>query len=247
MKASSPKIAQVIAADIRMKIVRGELAAGENLPPEARLGELYDVSRPTIREAVRILESERLLHVRRGGRDGAVVQAPDVEANAQSIATLLQYRKTTVADAWEAWSSLECVAIAELVRRAGDTDLSTLRAIVARFGEGLDSREQFAELGLTFSDELVRLAGNVTMLVLFRLLRNIVMAEIWAVRRRTDPDTLRGFRTSAPAFTLNVLDLIERGDPEAVTLWKRHVDEVATAMLEVIGPATIIDVLTLDG
>lgn len=246
MKASVPKIAQVIAADIRKKIVCGELKVGENLPPEGKLAELYEVSRPTIRETLRILESERLVRVRPGVRYGAVVQAPDIEANAQSIATLLQYRKTTVADAWVAWSSLECTAVAALVRRAGEVDLRPLRSIASGFAEVIESRELFAELGLQFSNELVRLAGNDTMHILFSLLRDIVMAEIRTVRRQTNPDTLRGLRIIAPEFTLKALDLIEQGNHEAVTLWKGHLDEVSTAMLEVIGPATIVDMLALE-
>ena len=60
-----------IAAQLRRRIVRGAVKPGEKLPPETRLMEQFGVSRPTIREAFRILETERLIAVR-PGRPGAL-------------------------------------------------------------------------------------------------------------------------------------------------------------------------------
>jgi GntR family transcriptional regulator, transcriptional repressor for pyruvate dehydrogenase complex len=57
----APKTAELIATDLRRRIVRGELKSGETLPPELQLMEQYGVSRPTLREAFRILESEALI------------------------------------------------------------------------------------------------------------------------------------------------------------------------------------------
>ncbi|MGH7747682.1 MAG: FadR/GntR family transcriptional regulator, partial [Candidatus Dormibacteria bacterium] len=53
-----PKAAELVAAKIRRQIVNGDLPAGTGLPPEAVLVSRYGVSRPTLREAFRILESE---------------------------------------------------------------------------------------------------------------------------------------------------------------------------------------------
>src|ERR1700722_16313135 len=61
------RIPQLMANDIRRRILRGELKAGEALPAEAELMAQYGISRPTLREALRILESEQLIVVRRGG------------------------------------------------------------------------------------------------------------------------------------------------------------------------------------
>ena len=61
----APKTAELIGARLRGQIVRGELRPGSRLPPEAELQEQFGVSRPTLREAFRILEAESLLTVRR--------------------------------------------------------------------------------------------------------------------------------------------------------------------------------------
>jgi len=55
---------------IRRQITGGELKEGDNLPPEAQIIEEFAVSRPTLREAFRILESEKLISVSRGARGG---------------------------------------------------------------------------------------------------------------------------------------------------------------------------------
>src|SRR5439155_5195777 len=61
-----PKTAELVAAHLRRQIVRGELKEGDALPPETALMEQFNVSRPTLREAFRVLESEALITVRRG-------------------------------------------------------------------------------------------------------------------------------------------------------------------------------------
>jgi GntR family transcriptional repressor for pyruvate dehydrogenase complex len=66
----APKTGELIATHLRRQIVRGELLPGETLPAESQLMEQYGVSRPTLREAFRILESETLISVRRGSRGG---------------------------------------------------------------------------------------------------------------------------------------------------------------------------------
>lgn len=65
------KVSQIVADDLRRKIAHGFYVNGGNLPPESQLISHYGVSRPTIREAVRILETEDLLVTTRGGPKGA--------------------------------------------------------------------------------------------------------------------------------------------------------------------------------
>src|SRR4051794_2911660 len=97
-----PKAAELVASDLRRQIIRRTLSAGDALPNETALMEVYDVSRPTLREALRILESEGLVSVKRGAHGGARVHLPDVSIAAKYAALLLQVRGTTIADVFEA-------------------------------------------------------------------------------------------------------------------------------------------------
>ena len=78
-----PKIAELVAAHVRRQIVRGELREGDALPPEAALMEQFRISRPTLREAYRVLESEALITVRRGSHGGARVHVPNGDVAAR--------------------------------------------------------------------------------------------------------------------------------------------------------------------
>ena len=72
----SPKTAEIVADTLRRMIVEGQLKDGDFLPYEAELMNHFQVSRPSLREAVRVLESDRLVEVRRGSRTGARVRGP---------------------------------------------------------------------------------------------------------------------------------------------------------------------------
>ncbi|WP_235489098.1 winged helix-turn-helix domain-containing protein, partial [Frankia sp. AvcI1] len=80
------------------QIVRGELHEGDALPPEAVLMEQFGVSRPTLREAFRVLESEALISVRRGAHGGARVHTPNGHVAARYTALVLEHQHTTLAD-----------------------------------------------------------------------------------------------------------------------------------------------------
>ena len=98
----APKTSELIAAQLRRQIVRGTVIPGQKLPPETQLMEQFGVSRPTIREAFRILETERLIIVRPGSRGGAQVVAPDLTVAARYVGLLLQLQGATIDDVYEA-------------------------------------------------------------------------------------------------------------------------------------------------
>ncbi|HVW41102.1 MAG TPA: GntR family transcriptional regulator [Amycolatopsis sp.] len=85
-----PKTAEVLASTIRAQIVRGEIPEGAALPSESELVSQFGVSRSSLREAFRILESEQLITIRRGAHGGARVKRPDVTVAARYLALLLQ-------------------------------------------------------------------------------------------------------------------------------------------------------------
>jgi GntR family transcriptional repressor for pyruvate dehydrogenase complex len=97
-----PKMAEVIAADLRARILSGEIAPGDSLFTEGQLTDTYEVSRPTLREALRealrLLEAQNLVTVRRGSHRGPVVSLPDISVAAQSVAIQLQLHSATLGD-----------------------------------------------------------------------------------------------------------------------------------------------------
>src|SRR5262245_28731201 len=94
----TPKLPAVVADALRRRILTGALRPGDNLPLEHQLAAQLGVSRPTLREALRVLEAESLIRTRRGSRGGAEVIGPSVESAARYVGYLLQFSGTTLDD-----------------------------------------------------------------------------------------------------------------------------------------------------
>src|SRR5262249_2171707 len=93
--------------------------------------EMFGVSRPTLREAFRILEAESLISIRRGARGGARVVSPDIAVAARYVGLLLQMSGTTIADVYEARMVTEPAAARLLAARRSQHDLGALNPCVA--------------------------------------------------------------------------------------------------------------------
>src|SRR5215213_2035508 len=118
----SPKTAELVARTLRRMVVDGQLKDGDFLPHEADLIAHFQVSRPTLREAVRVLESERLVEVRRGSRTGARVCVPGPEIVARPAGLLLALSGTTLADVMSARTAIEPAA-AKLLAENGTAEV----------------------------------------------------------------------------------------------------------------------------
>ena len=88
----------------------------------------FGVSRPTLREAFRVLESESLITIRRGARGGARVQPPGREVAARYAAFTLEYRGVTLRDVYDARAALEVPSVGKLALDRTDDDLAVLEA-----------------------------------------------------------------------------------------------------------------------
>lgn len=135
-----PKIAELIANDIRTSIVLGGYSNGDSLPSEANLLDQYGVSRPTLREAYRILEAEGLLLVRRGAHGGPEVRMPDISAAARTFSVLLQLKHTTILDVLRANEAIEPYCVRLLAAKFSAEDRVILQ-------EAINEIEQLVRTG----------------------------------------------------------------------------------------------------
>src|SRR5439155_24453122 len=92
------KNGEVVADELRRMVLNGTLAVGDRLIPEDELMTHFGVARPTLREGLRILESEGVLEVRRGRNGGPRVTMPALERLAPTVAMHLQMAHTTTSD-----------------------------------------------------------------------------------------------------------------------------------------------------
>src|SRR5579859_3121675 len=139
----APKTGELIATHLRRQIVRGNLRPGETLPAELQLMEQFGVSRPTLREAFRILEAETLISVRRGSRGGAKVLPPDASVAARYVGVLLQMQGATINDVYEARMISEPPCARLLALHRTDEDIEKLNQVVEALKAEVAARKPF--------------------------------------------------------------------------------------------------------
>lgn len=118
--------AERVAHVLRQEIASGQLPLDALLPAEHVLIERFGVSRPTCREALRILQSEGLVTIVRGNRGGARINAPAAERIAAYASVFLQMRQATIMDVFEARRLVEPHALARVALRGDSGVLSQL-------------------------------------------------------------------------------------------------------------------------
>ena len=121
-----PKASDVLARELRERILSGELTEGTALPPERELVKQTQMSRATVREALRILEVQNLVRVRAGRAGGAFVQRPTTKSMASSVTLLIRGQKIKLADLMETREALEPFCAELAARKHTADDLAVL-------------------------------------------------------------------------------------------------------------------------
>ena len=219
-----PKTAEIVADRIRKRIISGELEEGSSLPPEGQLLEQFGISRPTLREAFRILEAERLISVTRGSRSGARVSRPKVSGVSRYASFVLQVNETTVPDIFEARLALELYVVRRLARKGSKSALKTLRVEIDRLeqlDEAGDTRGFIAAL-TEFHELLVEQGGNHTLHFMIQMLHDLMDQVKLRLIRRDAEGRIADSATALKSMR-KLIDLIESGDgDEAARHWRLH-------------------------
>jgi DNA-binding FadR family transcriptional regulator len=235
---------QQIADELRSLIVSGQLVDGDSLGREPELVERFGVSRPSLREALRILETEGLVEVVRGLRGGVVVREPSQKMTARTAALILQSRNVPLADVFEARSMLEPLAAKAVAgSRKRKAAAAELRALIAQEQEALEDPEAFGDANARFHERLVSLAGNQTLTIVAEMLNEIVVRAVTAVSQAEDIVGSMATRRKGIRSQENLLSLIEKGDVAgAEEHWRAHMAIVSRVMLGQEA-STVVDLL----
>jgi DNA-binding FadR family transcriptional regulator len=234
-----PKVAELVASQIRRQIVKREILEGDALLPESDLMAEFGVSRPTLREAFRILESEGLITVTRGSRGGARVHAPAVSSVARYAGLYLQYKGTPLEDVVAARALVEPPAARTLARRNQPTDCERLRSLIEEERVVEDDPKRISELLTRFHELIMELAGSDTLSLVVGMLHDIVEkhAETTLGERLDLKKTRRAIRSQE-----KLVRLIEEGDEDgAEAHWRRHVTNEGQSMPQQAGRKAVVD------
>jgi GntR family transcriptional regulator, transcriptional repressor for pyruvate dehydrogenase complex len=217
-----PRAADVVADRIRELIVTGALADGERLPSLDSLLDEFGISGPTMREALRMLESEGLITVQRGKVGGAIVHRPSYTAAASTMALVLRSHNTEVADVARSLEVLERQC-AVLCARRPDRARAVVPAlrVLNETARSLVAAEEltFTEAMTAFHEELMRGCGLATLALATRAVGAIWLVSVrqWAAQNGAQGTFVtRDEREAWLGRQARLVDLIDAGDEVGV-------------------------------
>lgn len=232
-----PRVAELIADELRTEILSDGVADGDSLPKQEELAARFGVSQPSVREALSILESEGLVIVRRGARGGAVVRAPRPAVAAFMTALVLESQNTKLQDVGDALALLEPMCAKEAATAPGRSDLvAQLEAIQAATSDAVPDGPLFTSLARDFHDAIVQGCGSRSLSLVVGILESLWSAHerSWASRTAgegryaTEPAMRAVLKTHA-----RMLAAIKQGDgDEAAKIMRRHVEATQRLVLE---------------
>jgi len=215
---SQPSIAEMVADAIRAQIVAGTLPDGSMLPKQDQLISEFQVSRPSFREALRILESEGLVSVRRGNVGGAQVHAPTPDNAARTLGLVLQARNVALDDLAAALAVIEPACAAHCAQRSDRmvTLIPQLRELNIRC-RAVEPQDM-AGAALIFEEfhhAIINGCGNSTLVIVIGALESLwsLHKQAWAAYAEDiGADPTPNLRASVIAAHEEITDAIEAGD-----------------------------------
>ncbi len=220
------RLAEQIADDLRTRLLVGDLSTATELAVEESLRGHYAVSKPTFREAMRVLEAEGLITVRRGAIGGAVVHRPDKEHVAYTLGMALAARAVSTSDVGTALREVEPACAAACAGRVDRMQqvVPILRHLHERSVAVVDSLVEATAMSRMFHEAIVDLCGNQSLVVMAGALESLWSSHESSWASRVDSaEVSRAERLRALDDHRELIDAIERGDAEeARSLSLRH-------------------------
>jgi GntR family transcriptional repressor for pyruvate dehydrogenase complex len=134
----APKASDMLANELRERILSGEHPDGTQLPPERELVAQTRMSRTTVREALRILEAQGLIKIKAGRTGGAFIQQQGEESVARSLELRIRSRHIGLESIHETREAIEpaCARLAAVNRTVADLrDLGAANDAMAAAGD----------------------------------------------------------------------------------------------------------------
>jgi len=228
-----PKTAEVVANQIRQRIIRGELKEGDALPQETELTLQFRISRPTLREALRILESDGLLDISRGTRRGALIRRPDIKIAARHANLVLQVDNVSLDDVYSTLTVIEPAAVRIVAEKATKANVALLREHIRQMHACLDDDRAYGAALAAFHRTLVDLAGLRSLTVLVDMLAKVIEGYIVTVQKSaastvdSHPAKVKSMKAKEKLITL----IEAHSAPEAEKLWRNYLEISRSIML----------------
>lgn len=221
----SRRLSDEIVRQIKEALFAGKLQAGDKLPTERELAERFATSRASVREALRTLEPEGLIRVKKGAEGGIFIADIDHRPAAKSFQTLLQLRKVSISEIAEARLIFEPQAARLAAERAKPGDLRELEEEIRKMEAAVESKALPRFYDLKFHLLIARAARNPILELLAESMLGVAARTITEIH--PSRDTLRHVLKRHRG----ILEAVRRRDPEAAgKAMLEHIVDVQTRL-----------------
>ena len=166
------RIPEEIVGQIRDLVRAGVLSPGDKLPPERDLAQQFGVSRASVREAMRLLDTRGLVIIRPGA--GTYITEDTVEAVAQALSSLMNGRPSPAGDAFEMRLLLEPRVASLAAKRAGDEDIERMKAVLDSQGADIAAGGTGAEFDSEFHFSIATATKNSALIAVTQAISDIL-------------------------------------------------------------------------
>ena len=166
------RASEAIYDQLRELITSGVLKPGDRLPSERAMMQQLGRSRPTIREALRMLEQGGYVSSTHGA-SGAVVQELTLDGVEQPLTEMIQLNQISLEELGEYRAVNDGTIAGWAARRRTDEDLADLHQCVAEAEASLNDYERFIELDVRFHSLLARASANQVAIIVTEVLGNV--------------------------------------------------------------------------
>ncbi|MGQ0569017.1 MAG: FadR/GntR family transcriptional regulator [Armatimonadota bacterium] len=218
------KVYEEVATRIRRLIADGRLTPGDKLPPERELAAALNVSRTSVRDAIRTLEVAGLLEPRQG--EGTVVRELSTDNLVAPLASALLARRDLLADLIAVRKMIEPTMAREAARHVTPEEVHQLEAILSRQAARVDAGGLAINEDSAFHDMIARASRNQVVLKVIDVLMDLLReGRERSLQVRGRPQrSLRGHR--------QILDGIRRRDGEAAArAMLNHLEQIEEMLL----------------
>lgn len=219
---------------IQSLIMRNRYKPGDRLPPERTLAEQLKISRPSLREALRILSVMGLIEIKVG--DGIYVKdvsfIPYVKSLNLSISSRLYMERDNFIKLWQVRKILEVAMVGHLEKRVSEPLLNSLWHCIEEMRKNIDNQDVFISSGIRFHRIIAEAGQNEILILLWDTLVDLIRKSHDKIYR-----IARSPKRSLLAHKRIYFALKRKNVPKAVEAMEKHMAEEEQALLAALTKA----------
>jgi len=220
------RVYEEIVSKIKNMISQGKLNSGDQLPTERELSEVFKVSRSSVREALRTLESQGYLESRQG--DGTYIARQPVETLVQPLASAILTEKDALSELFEMRRLIEPQLAFLAAERATPEEIIEMEKILSIQKEQISKGESGTDFDKTFHYTLAKATKNN---ILIQIMDSVMDA---LAESRDQYLQVEGRPEKSLARHRELLNVVKAGDRElAADIMREHLEEIEISLFGV--------------